>query len=196
MTKISKPEIKQQTEIPRTLTKESIINDIGSAALALIMEYSRTWHLLLQYDENKLALPKGTEKAQATLDIKEVTSAILNLKQQLITIGEATELFGIDRGNNLSSILNNIEQTFGGHALYPTVESRAAHLLYFIIKDHPFVDGNKRIGCFLFVLYLRLNNIELVKINDVSLTALALLVAESNPSEKELIIKLVNNLIM
>ncbi len=96
--------------------------------------------------------------------------------------------------------MRTVTQTFDGIYLYPTIEEQAAHLLYFIIKNHPFTDGNKRIGAFLFIWFLERNKHLLKdtgenKINDNALTALALLVAQSNPADKELMIKLVCNLI-
>lgn len=91
-------------------------------------------------------------------------------------------------------------QTFGGDYIYPSIEEQAAHLLYFVIKNHPFVDGNKRIGAFLFIWFLHLNKHLLrkegeLKINDNALVALALLVAQSDPSFKEQMIKLTINLV-
>ncbi|HAT67206.1 MAG TPA: hypothetical protein DCS66_21860, partial [Flavobacteriaceae bacterium] len=94
----------------------------------------------------------------------------------------------------LQGILGNIEQTFGGEPLYKTIEERAAHLLYFIIKDHPFSDGNKRIGCLIFLLYLKLQSTA-IKLNDNGLVALALLIAESDPQQKELMVRLIVNLL-
>ena len=96
----------------------------------------------------------------------------------------------------MQGILGNIAQTFDHHELYPNVEEKAAHLLYFVIKDHPFIDGNKRIGAFLFLIFLKDNNLlEQSGINDNGLVALALLIAESNPKQKNLMIKLVLNLL-
>jgi death-on-curing family protein len=94
-----------------------------------------------------------------------------------------------------------LEQTFAGQSLYPSIEERAAHLLYFIIKDHPFIDGNKRIASFLFIVFLVKNNYlhnkkGEKKINDNALAALALLVAESDPKEKELMTALITNLLI
>ena len=126
--------------------------------------------------------------------------AIAELKRQLIAKEEATNLFGNEKDNSFNSSLQSIVQTFDGRFLYPSIEAQAAHLLYFVIKNHSFSDGNKRIGAFLFVWFLEKNkhrfkqNGEL-KINDNGLTALALLVAQSNPAEKELMIKLIINLI-
>lgn len=95
----------------------------------------------------------------------------------------------------MERILQTIEQTFGGELLYPTVEEKAAHVLYFIIKDHPFIDGNKRIGSFIFLLYLKLQQLPL-KLNENGLVALALLVAESSPTQKDLMIRLIVNLLV
>ena len=96
--------------------------------------------------------------------------------------------------------MGSIVQTFDGQYLYPSIEEQAAHLLYFVIKNHPFSDGNKRIGAFLFIWFLDKNKHRFkksgeVKLNDNALVALALLVAQSNPEEKELMIKLIINLI-
>src|SRR5699024_10463587 len=119
---------------------------------------------------------------------------------QLIDENEATELFGNEKDQSFSGILKSVAQTFDGEYLYPTIEEQASHLLYFIIKNHPFTDGNKRIGAFLFVWFLEKNKHLLKhtgenKINDNALTAIALLVAQSNPNDKDLMIKLICNLI-
>ena len=107
---------------------------------------------------------------------------------------EATALFGNERESGFESILKNIEQTFAGEPLYKTIREKAAHLLYFVIKDHPFTDGNKRIACFVFLLYLKLQNTS-SKFNDNGLVALALLVAESDPKQKDLMVRLIVNLL-
>jgi len=106
----------------------------------------------------------------------------------------------MERENSFKGIIRNIYQTFGGVDLLPTIEEKAANLFYYIVKDHPFVDGNKRIGAFLFVLFLSKNkylyNTEgELKINSNALVSLALLIAHSNPNEKDLIVKLITNLI-
>ena len=123
---------------------------------------------------------------------------ITELKQSLINKKQAGDLFGAERENGLKGILGNINQAFGNKELYPSIEEKSAHLLYFIIKDHVFADGNKRIGSFLFIVFLARNNYLFnkkgeKKFNDNALVALALLIAESNPKEKDLIIKLVMN---
>ncbi len=128
-------------------------------------------------------------------------AAITQLKAELLRAGEATELFGQLRGDGLASAIATIEQGFGDELFYPNVASRAAHLLYFVIKNHPLADGNKRTGSFLFLWYLRLNQQLLARpverlINDNTLVALALLVAESKPDQKELMVKLVEHFVL
>ena len=114
---------------------------------------------------------------------------------------EAGGLFGQEVGDKFAAVLGNINQTYGGKQLYPSLEEKAAHLLYFLIKDHPFADGNKRIGSLVFMLYLVQNNALYSsksgerKINDNALAALALLVAESRPQHKEIMVGLIVNLI-
>lgn len=130
------------------------------------------------------------------LDIDEARTSISQLRADLSQRGEATSLFGSERGDAFDGLLGALNQTFGGEELYPTIEQKAAHLLYFVIKDHPFSDGNKRIGSFLFLHYLDRNNYlaapdGAAKINPAALVALALLIAESDPRQKDLLIQLI-----
>jgi len=115
--------------------------------------------------------------------------------------GEASELFGREKAGELDGIVGNIYQTFGGDDLIPSVEAKAANLLYYIIKDHPFVDGNKRIGAFLFILFLHKNNILCrlngeAKINDNALVALTLMTAKSLPQQKDTVVALIVNMLV
>jgi death-on-curing family protein len=110
------------------------------------------------------------------------------------------ELFGKKRNDSFDGALSSIYQSFDGKELYPTVAEKASNLLYFVIKDHPFYDGNKRIGALLFIVFLTINDFHLTesgetKISDRALTALALLIAESEPNEKELIVSLTRKLL-
>ena len=149
---------------------------------------------MLAYDEDNLVLPKANNQACLPLSYEAAVQSIDALKQDLMAKSEASLLFGNERNDAFAGVLGNVEQTFVGEFLYPTVEERAANLLYLIIKDHPFSDGNKRIGCLIFLIYLRLQNVAL-KLNDSGLVALALLIAESDPKQKDLLIKLVVNLL-
>lgn len=179
----------------KTLVAHQHIDDIGSETIQLIISYAKTWHILLAYDEDKLKIPSTGKKTTIELDYNAAVDAIASLKSDLATRNEASQLFGNERDKGLMSILSNIEQTFDNVPLYPTAEERAAHLLYFIIKDHPFTDGNKRISCLIFLLYLKLQNIP-IKFNQNGLVALALLIAESAPSQKDIMVKLTVNLLM
>lgn len=134
--------------LQKTLVHHDMVNDLGQEAIQLILAYTKTWHLLLAYDEDQLKLPEPGINTTSKLTYTMALSAIAALKTDLGARNEATQLFGQERDGGLASILNNIEQTFGGVHLYKTNEEKAAHLLYFVIKDHPFVDGNKRIGSF------------------------------------------------
>ncbi|MBE0494410.1 MAG: virulence RhuM family protein [Thiomicrospira sp.] len=181
-----------------TLNNQSLVNQEGESVLYVVSEYARSWSILQGYDEQSLVDNKTSQQDMLPICFSDALDAIQTLKNQLISKGEATELFGKMRGNGLSSALEQIEQGFGDELFYPNVASRAAHLLYFVIKNHPLVDGNKRSGSFLFLWYLRLNQVFLAKpvgqlINDNTLVALALLVAESRPEQKELMIRLIEH---
>ena len=180
--------------LTRTLHANALVNDTGKEVLALIAGYAKTWRLLLQYDEQTIPLPPGCRPAQGVLSDEKARIAIEQLKTDLITRNEATPLFGNPRGEALDGILGSIEQTMFGASLYKSREEKAAHLLYFVIKDHPFSDGNKRIGSFLFLLYMEQEGMT-SRMNETALTALALLIAESAPANKDLLIRLIINLL-
>ena len=115
--------------------------------------------------------------------------------------GEASELFGKEKAGEFDGIIGNIYQIFGGDDLIPTAEAKAANLLYYIIKDHPFLDGNKRIGAFLFILFMHKNkmlyrNNGEAKINDNALVALALMTTKSLPQQKDTVIALIVNMLL
>jgi DNA ligase (NAD+) len=189
-------ELQQTVELlQKTLVHHDMVNDLGQEAIQLILAYTKTWGLLLAYDEGDLKLPTQTKDSLPKLTYKVALSAIESLKVNLAVQGDATSFFGQERNGSLDSILHNIEQTFDGESLYKTAEEKAAHLLYFVIKDHPFTDGNKRIGSFMFLLYLKSQDIP-IKLNENGLVALALLVAESDPFQKEMIVRLIVNLLI
>lgn len=187
--------------LSRTLANQQLVSDEGQAVVQVIADYARSWSLLQGYDEQSLTGLSGQQGNMRALNLDEVLRAIAQLKAELIAKGEATELFGQLRGDGLASAIATIEQGFGDAFFYPNVASRAAHLLYFVVKNHPLADGNKRTGSFLFLWYLRLNQSLLARpveqlINDNTLVALALLVAESEPAQKELMVKLVEHFLL
>ena len=167
--------------------------------LDIIGNYTESFVTLNRYDTGDLS-DGGDENITYVIDYTEAKSAIRELKNILQNKSEANDLFGNEKDESFIGILSNIVATFDTTYLYPTIEEQAAHLLYFIIKDHPFTDGNKRIGAFLFIWFLEKNRHRFrangeVKINDTGLTTLALLIAQSDPREKEMMIRLVVNLI-
>lgn len=177
---------------------EALTAEQGRGLVDVIARYTQTFLWLQRYDEGLLTAPAGSPGGVLpTLD--EARAAIARLKADLMARGEATDLFGRERGDAFAALLGNLDQTVLGEPAYPTVETKAAHLLYFVIKNHPFADGNKRSGAFLFVDFLARNgrllrNGEPV-INDVGLAALALLVAESDAKNKDVMIRLIENML-
>lgn len=182
--------------IRQTISYHQLSGTEEKGLLYVITEYAHAWALLQKYDKNDLSAPDRTRSPVYELDFTVVQESITSLKNNLISKGEASEIFGRERGGGLGGIVRGVYQTFDGRELYPSIEEKAAHLLYFIIKDHPFVDGNKRIAALVFIIFLSRNKYLLrdngeKKINDNALVAIALLIAESKPSQKDVIIKLV-----
>jgi len=165
--------------------------------LELIKEFSGTWAMIDAYDKNTLT-SIGSTKKSIKLSGVELAEAITNFRSELIKKGEATELFAQEKNmGNVEGIMGNVLQSFGGKPVYTTAEEKAAHLLYFMVKNHPFNDGNKRSGAFAFVWFLRKVKIKGAKnINPSALTALTLLIAESHPSKKNQMVALVTTLLL
>ena len=180
--------------LARTLRNQALVDNTGQAVLELIVGYADTWRLLLEYDEDRLATPPGARPSVGVLDHDRAVRAIADFKRELVERREASSLFGNPRGDALAAILGSIEQTMFGESLYRSREEKAAHLLYFIVKDHPFTDGNKRIGSLLFLLYLKQEGLD-HRLNPEALTALTLLIAESAPAGKDLMVRLIINLL-
>lgn len=187
--------------VKKSITSWVIWKDEALWLLEIITKYTNTWLLLQKYDEDDLKEKWTTQNINYKLEAKEAYESILELKKDLIKSWQATNLFAQMRDSEwLQSIFWNIYQTFDWVDLYPTVEEKIAHLLYFVVKDHPFSDWNKRSWAFLFILFLAKNNLLFDvnwdrKINDRALVAITLLVAESKPRDKEIMVKLIVNLI-
>lgn len=168
--------------------------------LSIISHYSKSFELLEKYDKDELSSENLNEDVIYIINYNDVKSAIEKLQSDLLKKGEASKLFGNEKDGSFKGILGSISQTVFGKLAYPTIEEQAVQLLYSIIKGHPFSDGNKRIGSFLFVWFLEQNNHHLNengerKINDNTLVTLALTVAQSLPEQRETIQKLLMNLI-
>lgn len=173
--------------------------DGGRGLVEIVSRYTQTFLWLQRYDEGLLTEPTGSPGGELP-SIKAAQAALASLRTQLMARGEATELFARERGDGLAALLGNLQQSVFGEPAYPSLESKAAHLLYFVVKNHPFADGNKRSGAYLFVDFLHRNGRLLDAqgnplINDTGLAALTLLVAESDPKQKDTLIRLIINML-
>ncbi len=193
-------ELESALELVRKAAKNpELLNDVGSGLVDVITCYTQTFLLLQKYDEGLLSEPK-TKAGGKLASLKEIRKSLAQLKADLVNKKEVTALFAQERGEALEALLGNLEQTVFGKPAYPSIESKAAHLLYFVVKNHPFTDGNKRSAAFLFIDFLNRNKRLFDKnnqpiINDIGLAALTLLVAESDPKNKDIMIKLIMNML-
>ena len=180
-------------------SKEKLLKGQEKEILNLLADYSKTLTLLERYDKKSLKKSKGG-KAEFVLEYEKCRNIIIEIKKELMAKKEAGDIFGSEVDKKFESIVRNIYQSFSKRSLYQTMADKAAHLLYLTIKDHPFIDGNKRIASFLFVYFLDKNNYLYRengerKINDNALVAIALLVAVSDPKEKDQMIALISQLL-
>jgi len=193
-------ELQQTVKLFQNVIEANRTEGYEKELLNIVVDYANTWTVLHEYDEDKLKIDNVSKKTARPLNHQEIKKSIERFKKRLMDKKQASGMFGQEVGGKLEAVLGSIHQTFGGKELYPSVEEKAAHLLYFAIKDHPFVDGNKRIGCLLFLLFLIDNNCLINKkgerkVNDTALVALALLIAESKPAQKDVMVRLIVNLI-
>lgn len=185
--------------VRRLSANPEITADAGRGLADIVSRYAQTFLLLQRYDEGLLSDP-DVQIGGVLPSVSEARLALSGLKVSLMAREEASDLFALERGDGLSALLGNLDQTVFGDPAYPSVEAKAANLLYFVIKDHPFADGNKRSGAFLFVDFLNRNGRLLDSngqpvINDIGLAALALLVAESLPEQRDTLIRLIINML-
>ena len=188
-------EMRQTMELlTRTLAVQELVTDTGKDVLKVITDYAYALTLLDRYDHGTLNIEGITQIALHVIDYDEGIQIVNAMK------GEFDGLFGIEKDQGFKSALGAIYQTFGGEELYPSVEEKGANLLYFVVKNHAFSDGNKRIAAALFIYFLGMNAIVYradgsKRLADNALVALTLLIAESRPEEKETIVKVIVNLI-
>ena len=168
--------------------------------IELIRYYKKSWSLLQKFDDGSLGLYKSDVGKNFILGYDEALMAVDELKRELMKNGEASNIFGVQKASEFEGIIKNIYQTFGGRDLLASPQEKAANLIYYIIKDHPFSDGNKRIGSFIFILFLSKCNLLFKsnserRISDNALVALALFVAQSEPKQKDMVVNLITNLL-
>ncbi|WP_336154524.1 Fic family protein [Fusobacterium polymorphum] len=160
---------------------------------SIIQEYSKALELLDNYDHQVVIKPEGLKKDTYQLTYEECRELIASM-----SFGLSSTIFGHEKSKGaLKGIVDSIYQSAFGEDAYPTVEEKAANLLYFIVKDHPFIDGCKRIAASIFIYFLNQNNLLFRNgekiISESSLVAITLLLAESKPEEKEMMVKVVMN---
>lgn len=206
---VNKELLKKEQHKVASLQKDiSVLNEelfetqktLTDGFLSIISNYSKSFELLEKYDKDTLSSENLSKEVIYVINYNDVKKAIQRFKSGLIEKGEASELFGNERDESFKGILGSVSQTVFGELAYPTIEEQATQLLYSIIKGHPFSDGNKRIGSFIFVWFLEQNNYHLNnkgerKINDNTLVTIALTVAQSLPEQRQTIQKLIINLI-
>lgn len=163
----------------------------GKQILSVIEKYSDALEMLDSYDHQTMTRPKGNP-ATYTLDYEECMQVISQMR-----FGNESELFGKEKDDSFRGSIGNIYQSFGGQELYPSLEEKAAHLLYFVTKNHSFLDGNKRIAAAMFLYFLDKNGVLFVDgkklIENHTLVALTIMIAESKPIEKDMMITVIMN---
>jgi prophage maintenance system killer protein len=190
-------ELKQTVKLlGNVVGAKDLTSDEATGLLKVITDYTYALDILDQYDHQVLEIHSTTSQELFQITYKEAMKAIQGLRDKF----GGSSLFGNEKDESFQSSLGAIYQTFGGHDLYPSVEEKAANLLYFVVKNHSFSDGNKRIAAFLFVWFLEKNAIlykadGTKRIADNALVALTLLIAESKPEEKDMMVKVIVNLI-
>ena len=181
----------------KALTDYALNTNETKGLIHVISQYSKALDILDDYDHQRLKIPESKHQEVFKIGYKEARKAIDELGKQTKFEG----LFGKEKDDSFKGSLDNIYQTFDGKDLYTSIEEKAAHLLYFVVKNHSFTDGNKRIAAFLFVWFLERNNILLTqkrlrRISDNTLVALTLMIAESHPDDKDMMVKVVVNLLI
>lgn len=195
--------VEEMKEVIDVIEREAASNKFTGQEkelIALIDDYTSTWSLFHKYDHQNLEITNFNKNLEYALGYEDAIRVIEKLKKTLRQKFEATDIFAKEVEEKFKGIVGAINQAYGNTLLYSSIEEKAANLLYLVIKDHPFVDGNKRIASLLFIYFLERNNFSWKvskerKINDNALVTLGLLIANSQPEEKDLMIKLVIKLI-
>ena len=190
---VNERRINQLGEVVRLMKRTQDSLD-SRQVLSVIERYSTALNLLDAYDHQSLQRPTGTN-AVYVLSYEECRSVIDRMR-----FGDESELFGKEKDDSFKGSIGNIYQSFGGQEIYPTLEEKAANLLYFVTKNHSFFDGNKRIAATIFLYFLDCNGILYDEqgnklLDDHTLVALTIMIAESCPEEKEMMISVIMNCI-
>ena len=190
-------QLKQSLKLLSNVVHIEGVSDEAKGLIEVITQYSHALDVLDDYDHERLSVPKGIKRSKFKLTYEKARKIIDALRKKF----EGSALVGREKDKSFQGSLGAIYQTFDGRDVYPTVEEKAAHLLYFVTKNHSFVDGNKRIAATLFICFLDRNGILYRKdrsqrIDNNALVALTLMIAVSKPREKEMMIKIILNLLV
>jgi prophage maintenance system killer protein len=190
-------ELRQSLKLVRqVLQRYDVTSDQARALLQVVTDYAFALDLLDDYDHQRVSVTRLKPEEAKGIDYDEAMAVIGELRRKF----GGSDLFGREKDQSLRGSLGGVMQSFGGKDLYPSLEEKAAHLLYFLVKNHSFVDGNKRIGAALFLWFMEKNGILYRAdgsrhIADNALVAITLMIAESNPNQKDILTKVVVNLI-
>ena len=190
---VNESRMKQLGEAVRLMRRTQYALD-SSQVLTVVESFSSALNLLDAYDHQNMQRPKGSA-ATYVLSYEECRDVIDHMR-----FGDESELFGKEKDDSFKGSIGNIYQSFGGQEIYPTMEEKAANLLYFVTKNHSFLDGNKRIAATLFLYFLNCNGILYdengeKRLDDHTLVALTIMIAESRPEEKEMMVSVIMNCI-
>lgn len=175
-----------------TVQHRDLSGDEAKALLAVVGDYSRAFNLLNEYDQQRVSKPKTAGKVVHPLTYEEALHIVGQLREQF----SESSVFGVEKDNGLAAALGAVMQSAGGQDVYPSLEEKAAHLLYFLIKNHAFVDGNKRIAAALFLWFLDKNHaLDKKVISDGALVSMTLMIAKSQPDEREPMVRIIMHLI-
>ncbi len=180
-------------------SRKELLSDKTKDILNILSDYSKALSLLDEYDRESFKEIKGT-KSRFKLTYNDCFRVIENVSKKFVEDGEK-EIFALEKDNSFKSAIDNLYQTYNGKDLYETTEEKAANLLYLVVKDHSFVGGNKRIASIIFAYYIEKTGLSYNKngerkINDSGLVALTLLIAGSNPKDKDILVKMIKNLLV
>ena len=183
--------------IADTAIRRDLSGDEAKALLRVVSEYSQALDLLDDYDHQRVGMSGAMGRAVYMLSYEEALRIVAQLRERF---SEST-IFGVEKDKGLASALGAVMQTFDGMDVYPSLEEKAAHLLYFLVKNHAFIDGNKRIAAAIFLWFLDRNGALIDAsgarlISDAALVAMTLMIAESRPKEKDVLVRIVTHLLM
>lgn len=189
-------ELQEAVHLMGNIVLLDAVSDEAKGIVQIISEYSRALGILDDYDHERLIVPKGKRKTKYRFTYDEARLIINQMKVKF----KDSALVGQEKDKSFQGAIGAIYQTFGGKDVYPTIEEKAAHLLYFVTKNHSFVDGNKRIAAALFICFLQRTGLLLTRnghkrMDNNALVALTLMIAASRPAEKETMIKVILNLL-